>query len=101
MLECHVKNRPAINHTKSVLLLEENEYVNFQNFERLIIEPFITYGNFECVLTPSIDNFNFGRNTKIKYCIVCSYEYKLICIDDRYSKPYKTYFGEDAIIIFK
>ena len=29
--------------------------------------------------------------------IVCSYGYKLICVHDRYSKPYKTYFDKDAI----
>ena len=29
--ECHVKNCLEINHTKSVLLSEESEYVNFQN----------------------------------------------------------------------
>ena len=40
---------------------------------------------------------NFGPKTK-KYQdhIVCSYGYKLICVDERYNKPYKTYFGEDA-----
>ena len=29
--------------------------------------------------------------------IVCSYGYKLTCVYDRYGKPYKTYFGENAI----
>ena len=29
--------------------------------------------------------------------IVCSYCYKKICVDEVYSKPYKTYFGKDAI----
>ena len=29
--------------------------------------------------------------------IVCSYCYKKICVDKVYSKPYKTYFGKDAI----
>ena len=44
------------------------------------------------------DNIDFGPNTK-KYQdhIVCSYGYKLICVPDRYSKVYKTYFGKDAI----
>ena len=39
------KNCIATNNRKSVLLLEENEYVNFQNFERLTKAPFKTYGN--------------------------------------------------------
>lgn len=32
--------------------------------------------------------------------IVCSFGYKLICIDGEYSRPYKYYFGEDAVSKF-
>ena len=35
VLECHTEICLLINHTKSSLLHEEGEYVNFQNFERL------------------------------------------------------------------
>ena len=44
---------------------------------------------------------NFDPSTK-KYQdhIVCSYRYKLVCVDEQYSKPYKTYFVEDAIDTF-
>ena len=28
---------------------------------------------------------------------VSTHCYKLICVDEQYSKPYKTFFGEDAI----
>ena len=53
----------------------------------------------ECVLVPVAGNIDFGSSTK-KYQdhILCSYAYKLISADDeRYSKLYKTYFGEDVI----
>ena len=55
------------------------------------------YGDFECPLILT-DNIDFGPNIK-KYPdhIVCSYGYKMICVDDRHSKLYKTYFGEDRI----
>ena len=43
ILECHVEYFISINDTKSVLLTEENEHVNFQNFKRLTISPFIIY----------------------------------------------------------
>ena len=41
---------------------------------------------------------NFGPNS-IKYQnhIVYSYDYKSICVVERYSKSYKTYFGHDTI----
>ena len=86
---------------KSVLLLDNCKCVNFENFKRLIKVPFIIYGDFKCVLIPWMDNTDFGLNTK-KYQdhIVCSYCYKLIWADEKYIKPYKTDFGEDAIDIF-
>ena len=28
---------------------------------------------------------------------VCSYDYKLICVDGWYSKPYKIYYDEEAV----
>ena len=32
--------------------------------------------------------------------IACSYEYKLVCVDDKFSKPFKTYLGNDAVYKF-
>ena len=88
----------ASNHTKSVLRPEDGWYDHFQNFKWLIKAPFIIYGDFECISKLSTDNMNAGWNTK-KYQdhAVWCYSYKLICVDDQYSKPYKTYFGEDAV----
>ena len=37
------------------------------------------------------------NNKKYQDHIVCIYGYKLICVDDQYSKWYKIYFGENAI----
>ena len=58
------KNFLAINHKKSVLLPEEGEYVNYQNFKRLAKVLFIIYGDFECVLIASTDNIHFVPKTK-------------------------------------
>ena len=44
--ECHVKTFLAINPKKSVLFPEENEYVNFRHFKRLIKAPIILYDDF-------------------------------------------------------
>ena len=27
----------------------------------------------------------------------CSFGYKLVCVDDQFSKPFKSYLGEDAV----
>ena len=51
-LVCHIKDYLEIIHTKSVLLPEENECVNFQNFKRLKNALLIIYGDFKCILIP-------------------------------------------------
>ena len=80
------------NNTKSAC------YFRNQNFKRLTKAPFIIFDEFECVLLSATNNIDFGLNTKkYKDHIVCSYDYKLICVYERYSKPYKTYFGENAM----
>ena len=30
----------------------------------------------------------------------CSYGYKSVCVDDRFSQPFKSYLGEDALYNF-
>ena len=58
------KNCLAINHWKTVLHPEENEYVNSENCKRLTkAASFIIYGDFECVLIPSTNNLDFGLST--------------------------------------
>ena len=29
--------------------------------------------------------------------IACSYVYKLVCVDDKFNKPFKIYLGEDPV----
>ena len=31
--------------------------------------------------------------------IACSNGYKLLCVDDKFSKPFKTYLGKDSVYI--
>ena len=66
VLECHTKNCQAINNTKSILLSEEDAYINFQKliFERLKKGPFIFHGDFGSVLIPSTNKIDFGPDTK-------------------------------------
>ena len=75
------RNCLAINHIKTILLPKEVAYINFQNFQRLIKSSIEIYSDFECILIPSTD-------INIKYHVVCSYNYILVCADERFSKPY-------------
>ena len=49
---------------------------------------------------------NEKKNPKESYTnkhqknVACSYGYKLVCVDDKFSKPFTTYLGEDAVYNF-
>ena len=73
-------------------------YHEFRNFGTFLKAPLVIYADFKFVLVSSTDNSYNGSNTeKYQDHIIFSYGYKLICADKQYSKPYKSYFGEDAI----
>ena len=61
------------------------------------------YADFESVLRAE-DNKkqNPDRSYKNKYqkYVVCSYGYKLVCIDDIFSKLFKSFLGQDAVYNF-
>ena len=63
----------------------------------------IIYADFESILVP--EN-NGKQNPKEPYTnkyqghVACSCSYKLVCVDDKFSKPFKTYLGKDAVHSF-
>ena len=32
--------------------------------------------------------------------VACIYGYKLVCVDDKFSKPFRSYLGEDSVYNF-
>ena len=47
-------------------------------------------------------NRNSGgyHTNKYQKDIACSYGYKLVCVDDKFRMPFKTYLGKDAVYNF-
>ena len=82
---------------------KKGEYVKLKNYERKIKSLFINYANFESNLVP-VDNrqqnLEESYTNKYQKRIACSYGYKLVCVGDKFSKPFKTYLGEDAVYNF-
>ena len=82
---------------------KKGEYVKFKNYGRKIKSPFIIYAGFESILV-SEDNGkqNLEESSKNKYkkYTACSHDYKLVCVDDKFSKPFKTYLDENDIYDF-
>ena len=42
-------------------------------------------------------NLEESYTNKYQKHIACSYDHKLVCIDDKFSKYFKTYLEEDAV----
>ena len=81
-------------------MLKKGEYVKFINCERKIKSPFIIYADFESILVPKVSgkqNPEESYTNKYQKHIACSYGYKLVCVNDKVSKPFKTYLDEDAV----
>ena len=79
-----MKNCLSINHKKSALFPEQNEYINCQNFKRFKIALFTIYRDFECVLIFSSVDIYVCPNDK-KYSIIL-FHVLATCIDEQHSK---------------
>ena len=82
---------------------KNSEYVKLKNYERKIKSPSIIYANFESALVPENNenqNPEESCTNKHKKHNACSYSYKLVCVNDKFSKPFKTYLGQDEVYNF-
>ena len=63
----------------------------------------MVYTDFESILVPEENgkqnHEEFYKNISQKH-VACSYDYKLVCTDDNFSYPFKSYLGKDAIYNF-
>ena len=78
---------------------EKGKYVRFKNYERKIKSPFMIYADFQSILVPEDkgkQNPDEFYTNKYQKHVASSYVYKLVCVDDKFSKPFKSYLGEDA-----
>ena len=100
ILKSHSKEYFKINGKQKT---KEGEFVKFKNYERKVNSSIIIYANFEIISVPE----NNGKQTpeesyanKYQKHIACTYEYKLVCIDDKFSKPFKRYLDEYVVYNF-
>ena len=62
------------------------------------------YADFESILVPEDNEKQNSKDSYTNKCqkhIACSYGYKLVCVDDKFSKPFKTYLDKDAVYIYR
>ena len=82
---------------------KKGEYVKLKNYERKVKSQLIIYADFESILEPENNrnqNPEEPYTNKYKKHTACSYGYKLVRVDDKFSKSFKTYLGEDAVYNF-
>ena len=97
MLIKHKENCLSINGKQSVKL--EKAKIKFENYFKQIPVPFKIYADFECNLNSvECDEGSYTKNYQDR--IPCSFAYKVICIDDRFTKPIVVYRGETAAYEF-
>ena len=103
ILKHHIKDYFKINGKQTIKMPKKGEYVKFKNFGRKIKSPFMLYVDFESILVPEDNgkqNPNETYTNKYQKHVVCSYGYKLVYVDDKFSKSFKSYLGKDALYNF-
>ena len=97
VMKKHKEDCLSINGTQSVDA--EEGIIKLENYSRQLPVPFKIYADFECNLQ---DNEIYEGSCTRKYHdhVSCSYAYKIVCIDDRFSKPIVVYKGKNAAYEF-
>ena len=87
----------SINGAQSVRL--EKRKIEFKNYFKQVPVPFKIYVDFECNLN-SVESYESSYSKKYQDHIACSFAYKLVCVDDKFSKPIVVFRGENAAFKF-
>ena len=89
ILKRHIKDCFKINGKQTSKMTMKAEYVKLKNFKGKTKSPFMINADFESILVAE-DN---GKQNPSESCInkyqkhvVCSYPYKVVCVDDKCDK---------------
>ena len=85
----------SINGAQSVRL--EKGTIEFKNYFKQIPVPFKVYADFECNLE-SVESYEGSYSKKYQDHIPCSFAYKLVCVDEKFTKPIVVFRGENAAL---
>ena len=87
----------SIRDAQSVRL--EKGAIGFKNYFKQIPVPFKIYANFECNLQ-TVESKEGSHAKKYQDHIPCSFTSRLLCIDDKFTKPIVAFRGENAAYEF-
>ena len=106
-LQCFSSENVLLEHKKDCLLINgkqnvklEEGFISFKNYSRQIPAPFKIYADFECILKNvdnDIINNDISHRRKYQDHIPRSFAYKVVCVDNKYSKKIVLYRGKNAV----
>ena len=102
-LESHIKDCSKINSKQRIIMPKKGEFIKFEYHERKIKFSFITFADFERILVPENNGKQYPEESytnKYRKHMACSYGYKLVCVNYKFSKPFKAYLGGIAVFNF-
>ena len=97
VLTKHKEDCLSINDKQLVKL--EEEKIGFESCFKQIRVLFKIYVDFECNLM-GVESYECSYTKKYQDHVPCSFAYKVVCIDDRFTKPIVVYRGENAAYEF-
>ena len=87
----------SINGKQSVRL--EKGTIKFKKYFKQLPVPFKIYADFECNLE-RVETYEGSYPKKYQDHIPCSFAYKLVCVNDQFSKPIVFFRGENGAYEF-
>ena len=100
ILNKHLENCLIINKKQNIVMPKKGSKIHFKNYYKMLKNPFVIYCDFESILEP-IETAKHDANTtsyttEYQNHLISSYAYRLVCQNDKYTKPIKYYRGENA-----
>ena len=105
-LQCFSSENVLLNHKEDCLSINGVRFVDvqkgiieFNNYFKQLSVPFKIYADFECNLR-DVEIYEGSYTKKYHEHVPCSYAYKVVCIDDRFSKSIVVFRGKNAAYEF-
>ena len=109
-LQCFSSENVLNDHKTDCLIINKGQnvkleigFITFKNFNRHIPVPFKIYADSECLLKRidcGVDNECFSYTKKYQDHIPYSFAYKVVCIDNKFSKDVAFYRGKNVVFKF-
>ena len=102
-LKRHIKDCFKNNEKRRMMMSRKGKYLKFKYYQRKIKSPFVIYAYFETILVPECNEYQNPEDSytnKYQKHVACIYGYKLVCVDDKFRQPCKSYLCEDVVYNF-